>query len=91
MTCASMHSRNRKAGYLMGQGYTMEEAMKEVQMVVEGVYWAKAALELSRKYQVEMPIVEQVNKVLFENKNAEEAVKELMLRDKKIESDDTQW
>ena len=91
VTCASMHSRNRKAGYLMGQGYTMEEAKKEVQMVVEGVYSAKAALELSRKYQVEMPIVEQVNKVLFENKNAEEAVKELMLRDKKIESDDTQW
>ena len=91
VTCASMHSRNRKAGYLMGRGYTMEEAMKEVQMVVEGVYSAKAALELSRKYQVEMPIVEQVNKVLFENKNAEEAVKELMLRDKKIESDDTQW
>ncbi len=91
VTCASVHSRNRKAGYLMGKGYTMEEAMKEVQMVVEGVYSAKAALELSRKYQVEMPIVEQVNKVLFENKNAEEAVKELMLRDKKIESDDTQW
>lgn len=91
VTCASVHSRNRKAGYLMGQGYTMEEAMKEVQMVVEGVYSAKAALELSRKYQVEMPIVEQINKVLFENKNAEEAVKELMLRDKKIESDDTQW
>ena len=91
VTCASVHSRNRKAGYLMGQGYTMEEAMKEVQMVVEGVYSAKAALELSRKYQVEMPIVEQVNKVLFENKNAEEAVKELMLRDTKIESDDTQW
>ena len=91
VTCASVHSRNRKAGYLMGQGYTMEEAMKEVQMVVEGVYSAKAALELSRKYQVEMPIVEQVNKVLFENRNAEEAVKELMLRDKKIESDDTQW
>ena len=91
VTCASVHSRNRKAGYLMGQGYTMEEAMKEVQMVVEGVYSAKAALELSRKYQVEMPIVEQVNKVLFEHKNAEEAVKELMLRDKKIESDDPQW
>ena len=91
VTCASVHSRNRKAGYLMGQGYTMEEAMKEVQMVVEGVYSAKAALELSRKYQVEMPIVEQVNKVLFEHKNAEVAVKELMLRDKKIESDDTQW
>ena len=91
VTCASVHSRNRKAGYLIGKGYTMEEAMKEVQMVVEGVYSAKAALTLASKYQVEMPIVEQVNKVLFENKNAEEAVKELMLRDKKIESDDTQW
>lgn len=91
VTCASVHSRNRKAGYLIGKGYTMEEAMKEVQMVVEGVYSAKAALALASKYRVEMPIVEQVNKVLFENKNAEEAVKELMLRDKKIESDDTQW
>ena len=91
VTCASVHSRNRKAGYLIGKGYTMEEAMKEVQMVVEGVYSARAALALSTKYQVEMPIVEQVNKVLFENKNAEQAVKELMLRDKKIESDDTQW
>ena len=91
VTCASVHSRNRKAGYLIGKGHTMEEAMKEVQMVVEGVYSARAALALATKYQVEMPIVEQVNKVLFENKNAEEAVKELMLRDKKIESDDTQW
>lgn len=91
VTCASVHSRNRKAGYLIGKGYTMEEAMKEVQMVVEGVYSARAALALAIKYQVEMPIVEQVNKVLFENKNAEQAVKELMLRDKKIESDDTQW
>ena len=91
VTCASVHSRNRKAGYLIGKGHTMEEAMKEVQMVVEGVYSARAALALATKYQVEMPIVEQVNKVLFENKNAEQAVKELMLRDKKIESDDTQW
>ena len=91
VTCASVHSRNRKAGYLIGKGHTMEEAMKEGQMVVEGVYSARAALALATKYQVEMPIVEQVNKVLFENKNAEQAVKELMLRDKKIESDDTQW
>ena len=65
--------------------------MDEVQMVVEGVYSAKAALTLAQKYQVEMPIVEQVNKVLFENKNAEEAVKELMIRDKKMESDSVQW
>ena len=91
VTCASVHSRNRKAGYLMGKGYTMQEAMDEVQMVVEGVYSAKAALTLAQKYQVEMPIVEQVNKGLFENKNAEEAVKELMIRDKKMESDSVQW
>ena len=91
VTCASVHSRNRKAGYLMGKGYTMQEAMDEVQMVVEGVYSAKAALALAQKYRVEMPIVEQVNKVLFENKNAEEAVKELMIRDKKMESDSVQW
>ena len=69
VTCASVHSRNRKAGYLIGQGYTMQEAMDEVQMVVEGVYSAKAALALSQKYHVEMPIIVEVNKVLFENKN----------------------
>ncbi len=85
VTCASMHSRNRRAGILIGQGYTMEEAMKEVQMVVEGVYSAKAAMKLAAKYQVQLPIIEQVNAILFENKSAESAVKELMLRDKKIE------
>ena len=52
VTCASKHSRNRKAGYLIGQGYTMEEAMKEVQMVVEGVYSARAARELAEKYEI---------------------------------------
>ena len=91
VTCASRHSRNRKAGFLMGQGRTMEEAMKEVNMVVEGVYSAKAGLELSRKYGVEMPIIQQVNRVLFEGKNPAEAVKELMVRDKKIESWDSAW
>ena len=91
VTCASMHSRNRRAGILIGKGYTKDEAMKEVQMVVEGVFSAKAALELSKKYNIEMPIVEQVNKVLFEDKPAAEAVKELMLRDKKIEIDNSEW
>lgn len=91
VTCASRHSRNRKAGYLIGQGYTMDEAMKEVKMVVEGVYSAKAAMELATKYQVEMPIVEQVNKVLFENKSAKDAVAELMLRDKKVENSTLVW
>ena len=86
VTCASMHSRNRRAGILIGQGKTKDEAMEEVQMVVEGVFSAKAAFALAQKYNVEMPIVEQVNKVLFEDKKPAEAVKELMLRDKKMET-----
>lgn len=82
VTCASKHSRNRKAGMLMGQGMTMEEAMKEVAMVVEGVYSAKAAKALADKYNICMPIVEEVNAVLFENKDPKQAVDALMLRDR---------
>lgn len=91
VTCASMHSRNRRAGILIGKGYTMDEAMKEVKMVVEGVYSAKAAIGLARKYNVQIPIIEQVNQVLFEGKAAGEAVKDLMLRDKKIENPLIPW
>lgn len=87
VTCASMHSRNRRAGILIGQGCTKDEAMEKVQMVVEGVYSAKAALELANKYNVDMPIVYQVNEILFDNKKPDLAVRELMLRDKKIEAD----
>lgn len=88
VTCASMHSRNRRAGILIGKGASMEEAMEEVKMVVEGVYSAKAGFALAKKYQVSMPIIEQVNEVLFDNKSADLAVKELMERDKKIENFD---
>ena len=91
VTCASVHSRNRKAGFLMGQGRSMEEAMDEVNMVVEGVFSAKAGRELAEKYKVEMPIIEQVNRVLFEGKTPAEAVSDLMVRDKKIESWDGSW
>ena len=91
VTCASVHSRNRKAGYLIGQGKTMQEAMDEVQMVVEGVYSAKAAKKLAEKYEVSMPIVEEVNRILFEGKKAEEAVRELMLRDGRIEHPALPW
>ncbi len=91
VTCASMHSRNRRAGILIGQGKTYEEAMSQVQMVVEGVHSAKAAMELARKYQVQLPIIEQVNEVLFAGKSADQAVKELMLRDKKLEVSDLPW
>jgi len=86
-----MHSRNRRAGILLGQGKTMDEAMAEVKMVVEGVYSAKAALGLARKYDVQIPIIEQVNQVLFENKPASETMKELMTRDKKSESSNMPW
>ena len=91
VTCASMHSRNRRAGILIGKGYTTKEAMDEVQMVVEGVYAAKAAKKLAEKYNVEMPIVEQVNQVLFDGKSPADGVKDLMLRDKKIEAGNVEW
>ena len=91
VTCASVHSRNRKAGYLMGKGYTMQQAMNEVKMVVEGVYSAKAAKSLAEKYDVEMPIIIEVNKVLFEDKPAADAVRDLMIRDKKVETPVLPW
>ena len=91
VTCASKHSRNRKAGFLIGQGYSYQEAMDEVKMVVEGVHSAKAAIALGRKYQVSLPIIEKVNAVLFEGMPAADAVKELMLRDKTIEHSLVDW
>lgn len=91
VTCASMHSRNRRAGILIGQGKTMQEAMDEVKMVVEGVYSAKAALKLSKKYGIEMPIIEQVNLVLFEDKPAKDALTDLLLRDRKVEIHVPEW
>ncbi|MEW4413747.1 NAD(P)H-dependent glycerol-3-phosphate dehydrogenase [Clostridium sp. AN503] len=91
VTCASMHSRNRRAGILIGKGYTMQAAMDEVQMVVEGVYSAKAGLKLAQKYEVPMPIVSEVNQVLFEGKSARDAVNDLMLRDKTMESVSLLW
>lgn len=91
VTCASMHSRNRRAGILLGQGKTMDEAMSEVKMVVEGVYSAKAAKALGEKYEVDLPIIEQVNHILFDNKPAAEAVRDLMLRDRRDESGTFGW
>ena len=88
VTCASVHSRNRKAGVLIGQGYKYKEAMDEVKQIVEGVYAAKAGLLLAQKYNVSMPIIEQVNKILFEDADPSAAVKELMLREGKIENND---
>ncbi len=91
VTCGSMHSRNRRAGILMGQGYTPDEAMAEVKMVVEGVYSAKAAKALGEKYGIQMPIVDAVNRVLFEGGAVRDAVGELMLRDRRVENSHLQW
>ncbi len=86
VTCTSMHSRNRRAGILIGQGKTLDEALEEVQMVVEGVYSAKAALGLACKYNVSMPIIEAVNGVIFNKENPRKAVTALMNREKKFEN-----
>ncbi|MBQ9644002.1 MAG: NAD(P)-dependent glycerol-3-phosphate dehydrogenase [Lachnospiraceae bacterium] len=91
VTCASMHSRNRRAGILIGQGRTPDEAMQEVKQVVEGVYSARAASQLAAKYQVDVPIIQQVCAVLFEGKDPAEAVRELMIRDKKVEINSLDW
>lgn len=86
VTCASMHSRNRRAGILIGQGKTPDEAMKEVKQVVEGVFSAHAAKQMADKYQIETPIINEIYEVLDHGKNPADAVKDLMLRDKKMET-----
>ena len=85
VTCTSMHSRNRRAGILIGKGYSMNEALDEVGMVVEGVKACKAFYELKEKENVSMPITDVLYKVLFEGRNPIEGVSELMLRNKKHE------
>lgn len=91
VTCESRHSRNRRAGVLIGQGKTMQEAMDEVQMVVEGVYSAKAGKQLAECFHVRMPIVEEVNAILFDGKPAADAVRDLMCRDKTVEHPMLSW
>lgn len=91
VTCTSIHSRNHNAGFLLGTGKSLEEAKKEVGQVVEGVNSAKAALALAKKYNVEMPIVEQVNAVLFDGKEAKEALTDLLLRERITEYSSLNW
>ena len=85
VTCTSMHSRNGKAGRLIGKGKTPKEAIEEVGMVVEGIKACKAFYELKEREKVSMPITDIVYKVLFEGLNPEKAVSLLMERDKKKE------
>ncbi len=91
VTCTSMHSRNRRAGILIGKGMSPEKAMQEVGAVVEGYYAAKAAWELGKKQGVDMPIVSAAYAVLYENASAREVVHELLLRSRKAESEDAGW
>lgn len=86
VTCTSMHSRNRRAGYLIGSGKTREEAVEEVGMVVEGIKACHAFYNLKEKLGVEMPITDALYKVLFEGKDARNMVSELLERDKKAEN-----
>ena len=91
VTCTSMHSRNRRAGILIGQGKGVQEAMQEVGAVVEGYYAAKSAWELGKRQGVDMPITEAAYRVLYENAPAREAVQALLLRSRKTESEDAGW
>lgn len=86
VTCTSMHSRNRRAGILIGKGQSVADALEEVHMVVEGVNTAKAAYELAQKYNIQMPITEQAYKILFEGIDARKAVMSLMAREKTHEN-----
>lgn len=87
VTCTSMHSRNRRAGILIGKGKSLDEALKEVHMTVEGVYATRAAYALSQKYNVEMPITEAAYNVLFNGTDPRTAVNMLMTRGRKSEAD----
>ena len=91
VTCTSQHSRNWRAGNLIGKGSTPEEAMSQIKMVVEGISAAKAAKELMDHYKINMPICLEAYRILFEGKDCKKAVYDLMTRSRKHESEDTGW
>ena len=85
VTCTSMHSRNRRAGILIGKGESVDAACKEVGMVVEGVKATKAFYHLAKKYNLSLPITENLYQTLFEGKDVNKAVHDLMSRENKSE------
>lgn len=87
VTCSSIHSRNFRAGSLLGQGHNLEQVLAEMGMIVEGVYTTKAAYELAKERQVDMPITETIYKVLYENETVDNVIKDIMLRDYKSEQE----
>ncbi len=88
VTCTSIHSRNRRCGILIGKGYNVEDALKEIGMTVEGYRTTKAAYKLALDLGIEMPIVNETYKVLYENKLPKDAILDLMTRMKKHETED---
>ena len=88
VTCTSMHSRNRRAGILIGQGIKVDEAIRQIGMVVEGIRTTKSAYNLAQKYNIEMPITSEIYGVLYEGKDVKNSVLNLMIRDKKNELED---
>ena len=91
VTCTSMHSRNRRAGILIGQGKDVQTAMQEVGAVVEGYYAAKSAYELGKRQGIDMPIIEAAYKVLYEGVNVKDAFLGLLSRERRTESEDAGW
>ena len=91
VTCTSMHSRNNRAGILIGQGKTVQQAMEEVGAVVEGYYAAESIHQLAEREQVDMPICRCAYEVLYNGKSARDVVAELMTRAKKDELLETAW
>ena len=91
VTCTSQHSRNRRAGILMGQGKRPQEAMEAVGAVVEGYYAAKSAWELACKLGVEMPIIHGAYRALYENVDVKTVLKSLLCRARKAETEDAGW
>jgi len=85
VTCNSRHSRNRKVGELIGQGQTLDEINSSMKMIAEGVYTTRAAIKLGANYKVEIPITEQVYKILFDNIQPLDAIRDLMTRQSKSE------
>jgi glycerol-3-phosphate dehydrogenase (NAD(P)+) len=86
VTCTSRHSRNRRLGELIGQGYAPQEALKRVEMVAEGYYTAKNVEELEKNLNLELPICREVYKILYEGKDPSAAVNDLMSRERKSEA-----
>ena len=91
VTCTSMHSRNRRAGILIGQGKDAQTAMQEVGAVVEGYYAAKSAYELGKRMGIDMPITEAAYKVLYEGAEVKSTFLGLMTRNRKAESENPGW